>query len=420
MEARAPQCLVGKDVADAGDQTLIEQSGLHTGARRGQPGGEPLDREGVRQRFRAERRQGGGIAAVLAGVDDGDPAEPPGVTQHEDAAVVQAEPDPHMLAGSVHLPGGVVLIEDPDDAGHPQVDDQLDSGRRRRRRPLERQQQELPPAADVGDPASDRTTERADAARRIRVALGIDDGATDDQRSQLAPHGLDLGELRHSWRVMARPSLPSTRERPVVIRREEIVVSRPSRVSRGPGAARVGARDRRADGRPEQERPRDRTGRPLPYGTSDVPLVERIDPATVEQALELGVQRWDDRRYFECHEFLEFAWKQGPEPDRDLWKGVIQVAVAGVHLQRDNPIGARRLLDRALGRLSGQPPVHRGIDVDRLRGIAEAALARLDAGDRPEADWGAFPSCPDGGADGVWFAATADATGPSGHPTSVV
>jgi predicted metal-dependent hydrolase len=179
------------------------------------------------------------------------------------------------------------------------------------------------------------------------------------------------------------------------------------------------SRERRDDGRPEQGRPRDRTGRPLPHGTVDVPLIEPVEPATVEEALGLGVQRWNDRRYFEAHELLEFAWKQGPEQDRDLWKGVIQVAVAGVHLQRGNPIGARRLLDRALGRLSGQPAVHRGIDVRALCRTASDARAHLDEGRLPEADWGVFPSCADGVADGVWFAPTADASGPAEPPTAV-
>ena len=151
------------------------------------------------------------------------------------------------------------------------------------------------------------------------------------------------------------------------------------------------ARDRRDDGRPEQARPRDRTGRPLPYGASGVLLIEQADPATLEQAIALGATRWDERRYFEAHELLEVAWKEGPEEDRDLWKGVIQVAVAGVHLQRGNPIGARRLLDRAIGRLAGLPDVRTGIDVAALRDRAAAARLRLDAGELPDADWGPFP-----------------------------
>lgn len=158
----------------------------------------------------------------------------------------------------------------------------------------------------------------------------------------------------------------------------------------GPDGAAM--RDRRDDGRPEQARPRDRTGRPLPRGTTGVPLIEPLEPSTVAEAVAMGAARWDERRYFEAHELLEEAWKRGPESDRDLWKGVIQVAVAGVHLQRGNRIGARRLLDRALARLDGQPEQHRGIDVAALRRTASAARDRLDAGEVPEADWGAFPS----------------------------
>jgi uncharacterized protein len=191
--------------------------------------------------------------------------------------------------------------------------------------------------------------------------------------------------------------------------------------ARDQGAAHAARspRDRRDDGRPEQSRPRDRTGRPLPRGTTGVQLVETVEPASVEEALGLGVARWDARRYFEAHELLEFAWKLGPEEDRDLWKGVIQVAVAGVHLQRGNRIGARRLLDRALERLAAVPDLHRGVDVGALRRTADTARSVLDEGGIPAADWGPFPSRPDGRAPGVWFAATADASGPAVHPTPV-
>lgn len=161
---------------------------------------------------------------------------------------------------------------------------------------------------------------------------------------------------------------------------------------RGEAVPAPGLRDRRDDGRPEQARPRDRTGRPLPYGTVDVPLIESVEPATVEEAVTIGAARWDEQRYFEAHELLEVAWKLGPEDERDLWKGVIQVAVAGVHLQRGNRIGARRLLDRALGRLAERADVDRGIDVAHLRRTATAARTALDAGEVPAPDWGRFPS----------------------------
>lgn len=150
-------------------------------------------------------------------------------------------------------------------------------------------------------------------------------------------------------------------------------------------------RDRRDDGRPEQARPRDRTGRPLPYGTAGVPTTEAVDPTDVDEALAIGVARWDQQRYFEAHEALEYLWKRATGDDRALWKGIIQIAVAGVHLQRGNPAGAHRLLVRGLARLEPLPDLHRGIDVARMRRTARPALDVLGDGGVPAADWGPFP-----------------------------
>jgi uncharacterized protein len=155
-------------------------------------------------------------------------------------------------------------------------------------------------------------------------------------------------------------------------------------------------RGRRADGRPEQSRPRDRTGRPLPYGTQGVELAEPCDVTVLEEAVALGCERWDARRYFEAHELLELAWKEGPVSGRALWKGIIQVAVAGVHLQRGNAEGARRLLERALGSLDRQPAATHGIDVEALRRLARAHRDVLRDGRVPAADLGPFPALPGG------------------------
>ncbi len=177
-----------------------------------------------------------------------------------------------------------------------------------------------------------------------------------------------------------------------------------------------GQRDRREDGRPEQGRPRDRTGRPLPYDSTGVPLTEEHDPSTVEEALRLGERLWNEQRFFEAHECLEAVWHAAPEPDRDLWQGVIQVAVAAVHVQRGNPVGASKLLDRAATRLARYPDGHRGIAVDAARETCRRLQDDLDRDGVDEVRLpGAFPASPEG----AWFAAEASATGPSPQPTPV-
>jgi uncharacterized protein len=175
-------------------------------------------------------------------------------------------------------------------------------------------------------------------------------------------------------------------------------------------------RDRRDDGRPEQARPRDRTGRPLPYGTTDVPLIEEHDPATVEEALEMGRRLWDEERYFEAHECLESVWHASPEDDQEFWQGVIQIAVAGVHIQRANPTGALTLLDRAHGRLEPYPDEHRGIDVEAARRTCRRLTEQIqrdgiDAAGSP----GPFPSA----AGGPWFTPDPAALEPPNEPTPI-
>lgn len=154
-------------------------------------------------------------------------------------------------------------------------------------------------------------------------------------------------------------------------------------------------RDRRDDGRPEQDRPRDRTGRPLAYGTTGVALTEDHDPATLEEALTIGASLWNDRRFFEAHECLEHVWRAAPEEDRDLWQGVIQVAVAGVHLQRGNTVGAAALLQRAGERLARYPERHRGVEVGTVRTFCLDAGARVREGDAAGVVLPSFPATPE-------------------------
>ncbi|MFO7777556.1 MAG: DUF309 domain-containing protein [Nitriliruptoraceae bacterium] len=192
----------------------------------------------------------------------------------------------------------------------------------------------------------------------------------------------------------------------------------PARSSTDPPAPSVEPpRDRRDDGRPEQARPRDRTGRPLPYGTSGVPLTEEHEPRDVEHALTLGVGLWGEQRYFEAHECLEHVWHAAPLEDADLWQSVIQIAVAGVHLQRGNPGGARALLVRSAERFAGYPDVHRGIDVVAAVARCQELVGALDDGALADTlDVGPFPAVPTG----AWFTPDPAALAPPAGPTPLV
>ena len=109
-------------------------------------------------------------------------------------------------------------------------------------------------------------------------------------------------------------------------------------------------RDRDSQGRARQARPRDRLGRPLPYGDVGVePVTEEPLPPleTISYAHELLAEG----RPFSAHEVFEARWKAGPESERELWQGLAQLCVGITHAERGNRIGALRLIGRARRRL---------------------------------------------------------------------
>ncbi len=137
-------------------------------------------------------------------------------------------------------------------------------------------------------------------------------------------------------------------------------------------------RDRNPEGRPENARPRDGLGRPLPYGSPGVePVPSR--PRTAEEALSDAQDLLDRERPFQAHEVLEDQWKAADPRERDLWQGLAQLCVALTHQRRGNAKGAAALAARGAARIAGDEtaPPH-GIDVPGLLAWARALADRPD------------------------------------------
>ncbi|MEU9097377.1 DUF309 domain-containing protein [Streptomyces sp. NPDC048361] len=140
-------------------------------------------------------------------------------------------------------------------------------------------------------------------------------------------------------------------------------------------------RDRDAEGRARNARPRDGLGRPLPYGAEGVARqpegVPRAPRETVREAQRLLAAGMP----FHAHEVFEDAWKAGPEQEEPLWRGLAQLAVGLTHAARGNAKGASSLLERGTGSLAryaaqaGVPAY--GIDLDGLAAWARKLAGRL-------------------------------------------
>ena len=143
-----------------------------------------------------------------------------------------------------------------------------------------------------------------------------------------------------------------------------------------------GTRDRDDAGRARNARPRDALGRPLPYGTPGEPRAPEGVVRTPAETLREAQQLLDAGRPFHAHEVLEDAWKTGPDDERDLWRGLAQLAVGLTHAARGNPAGAATLLARgarSLGTASAAAARH-GVDDAALSSRATALAAAAEGG----------------------------------------
>lgn len=140
-------------------------------------------------------------------------------------------------------------------------------------------------------------------------------------------------------------------------------------------------RDRNESGRAQNQRPRDRYGRPMPHGS--VGEVERVpDDAefSAEEGLTTAQELLDGGYAFTAHEVLEAVWKSAPEPERELWRGLAQAAVGITHAQRGNMLGAARLLRRGADRVEPFVPAPHGVDTEGVAAFARALADDLDTG----------------------------------------
>jgi uncharacterized protein len=147
-----------------------------------------------------------------------------------------------------------------------------------------------------------------------------------------------------------------------------------------PGQTGRTGRDRDPGGRARNARPRDELGRPLPRtapGSQDVPRIPDDLVITPAEAADLGGRLLADGLPFHAHEVFEAAWKSTPPPDRELWRGLAQIAVGLTHARRGNARGAAALLRRGARQVREHAPDQRRTD-EGAAGAADPGEPGLD------------------------------------------
>jgi predicted metal-dependent hydrolase len=139
------------------------------------------------------------------------------------------------------------------------------------------------------------------------------------------------------------------------------------------------ARDRDPAGRPRNARPRDAAGRPLPRGAEGFERVPEDLVLTADESITEAQRLLDADLPFPAHDVLEAAWKSAPAGERELWRGLAQLAVGLTHAQRGNARGAAALLDRAAHRIgTWAAPAPAGLDIAGLQEQAHALARQIE------------------------------------------
>ena len=106
---------------------------------------------------------------------------------------------------------------------------------------------------------------------------------------------------------------------------------------------------------------------------------ELIDDPRFDQAVRL----FNAAEWYACHDGFEELWHETQGPLRPVLQGILQIAVAQIHLGRANLRGATVLLGEGVVRLGPCGPTALNLDLERLLQPALAQLQTLQLGGEP-------------------------------------
>ncbi len=83
-------------------------------------------------------------------------------------------------------------------------------------------------------------------------------------------------------------------------------------------------------------------------------------------AIKRAVQLFNDERYWEAHEALEYVWKSATGTEKEILNGIILVAAAFVHDEKDEQDICISILQRAKRKLELTSDKYYEIDIPKI------------------------------------------------------
>ena len=105
-------------------------------------------------------------------------------------------------------------------------------------------------------------------------------------------------------------------------------------------------------------------------------LIDKQDDLFINDSrFEIGMKLFNSCQWYKSHDVFEEIWHETGGPERQLLQGILQVAVAQVHLENRNSNGATILYGEALGRLKKFQLANLGLDI---AGLCKCITKRLE------------------------------------------
>ena len=110
-------------------------------------------------------------------------------------------------------------------------------------------------------------------------------------------------------------------------------------------------------------------------------VIDKIDDLFINDSrFEIGMKLFNSCQWYTSHDVFEEIWHETGGPERQLIQGILQVAVAQVHLENSNLNGAKILYGEALGRLKKFHLSNFGLDIEGLSHCVSRRLEFLQIG----------------------------------------
>lgn len=90
-----------------------------------------------------------------------------------------------------------------------------------------------------------------------------------------------------------------------------------------------------------------------------------------------GIELFNRRDFYDCHEVLEDVWNEQEDPDKQLTQGLIQVAVAYHHALSGNYAGAKKLFPRGITRIKPFLPCFMNLNLTEFLEAVESDMESL-------------------------------------------